>query len=146
MQKSIIFCVLLIVIGVLFISCSNSRTTLNTNPLYTPCKTATTTEHQYITSMFTINRIWAGRVESIFVEIIPKNKVKANTYYRVGLYENGKLREQQSVVWNQPEINVKTMKPVRFYATRQESQAYCMENDLSNIFSVKIYEVPSEGE
>ena len=37
-------------------------------------------------------------------------------------------------------INVSKMKPVKFSATRQEAEAYGMENDLSDIFSVKVHE------
>lgn len=62
-----------------------------------------------------------------------------NKAYVVDLYEKGKLRATAKVSWNQPEINVAKMKPVRFQATREESEAYAME-DVSNIFSAKVHE------
>lgn len=92
----------------------------------------------------TVERIWVSAIwvggGSLYVELKPTTSAIANKVYAVELYEKGKLRATAKVSWNQPEINVATMKPVRFQATREESEAYAMEKDLSNIFSVKVHE------
>jgi len=96
------------------------------------------------TNVATVERIWVSAVwvsgGSLYVELKPKSSAIANKAYTVELYEKGKLRETAKVSWNQPEINVSKMKPVKFSATRAESEAYAMERDLSNIFSAKVYE------
>jgi len=55
------------------------------------------------------------------------------------LYEKGKLRATTRVSWNQPEINVSSKKLVEFPVTKEEFDAYFME-DVSHIFTVKVHE------
>jgi hypothetical protein len=151
-MKNYVLVVLLLITVAISCGCSNTDKYIPTGTpakgtIITPSKTTLVpTTKQYVTSMFSINRIWAGVMNTIFVEVVPKDKVKPNTYYRVQLYEKGEFRTQATVSWNQPEINVHTMRPVSFPATRQETDAYLGIKDLSDIFSVKIYEVPIEGE
>jgi thioredoxin-related protein len=147
-MKVYILIILLLIAIIIPCSCSNTDKYIPTKGInITPAKTTPLpTTKEYVTSSFKINRIWVSLFEAIIVEITPNSKVKANTLYRVQLYEKGNFREQITISFNQPEINVNKMKPVNFHATRQEAEAYCMEKDLSNIFSVKIYEVPIQGE
>ena len=135
-MKLCFFTILLIFTTILISGCSGNNTNGD----------KTITKNKEITSMFNIQRIWVSTTKHLIVEIVPKNKVKPNISYRVKLYENDNFRESSMVSWNQPELNVHTMKAVSFRATRQESNAYCLERDLSNIFSVKIYEIPKDGE
>jgi hypothetical protein len=92
----------------------------------------------------TVKRIWVSAIwvggGSLFVELEPTSHAIAHKVYAVELYEKGVLRATAKVSWNQPEINVSSMKPVEFSATREESEAYSMESDLSNIFSVQVHE------
>ena len=74
------------------------------------------------------------------MELKPTSSAIANRVYIVELYEKGKLRATSTISWNQPEINVGTVKPAVFPTTRQESEAYGLEGDLSKIFSVKVHE------
>ena len=92
----------------------------------------------------TVQNIWVGSSgwagsDFICVELKPTSSAQANKVYTVDLYEMGKLRTSTKVSWNQPEINVSKMKPVRFPATKEEWDAYYME-DVSHIFSVKVHE------
>jgi hypothetical protein len=92
----------------------------------------------------TVKRIWVSAIwidgGSLFVELQPASSAIANKVYIVELYEKGKYRATSKVSWNQPEINVSSMKAVEFSATREESEAYSLESDLSDIFSVQVYE------
>ena len=63
----------------------------------------------------------------------------ANTIYTVDLYEKRKLRSSSQISWNQPEINVSTVKSVWFPSNAQEYDAYLFQ-DISHIFSVKVHE------
>lgn len=92
----------------------------------------------------TVERIWVSAIwiggGSLYVELRPTGSAVANKVYTVELYEKGRLRATAQVSWNQPEINVSTMKPVQFPATRQEAEAYGIESDLGKIFSAKVHE------
>jgi hypothetical protein len=116
-------------------------------------KKATQTEETRET-IATVEDIWVGlnvdiegeiRGEhptpyAIFVELKPTSSAIANTYYIVDLYEKGKFRAPNTLVaWNQPEINVLSVKTVEFPATKEEYDAYLWE-DISHIFSVKVHE------
>lgn len=96
------------------------------------------------TNIATVQRIWVSAIwiggGSLYVELKPTSNAIANKVYTVELYEKGRLRATATVSWNQPEINVSTMRPVKFPATRQEAEAYGMEGDLRKIFSAKIHE------
>jgi hypothetical protein len=88
-----------------------------------------------------VEDIWVGHVPNycIVVELKPTSKVVANKVYVADLYEKGKLRATINVSWNQPEINVLSVKAVWFPATKEEYDAYLWE-DISHIFSVKVHE------
>ncbi|OGN89376.1 MAG: hypothetical protein A2158_00610 [Chloroflexi bacterium RBG_13_46_14] len=83
--------------------------------------------------------IWVAGLDGIFVELVPTSATEPNKTYTVELYEKGKLRETSTITWNQPEVNVKAQKSVRFSSTKAEAEAYGMEGDLSHIFSAKVY-------
>jgi len=77
--------------------------------------------------------------KSLSVELKPTNNAKANYQYTVDLFEKGKWRYTSSITWNQPELNVSTVKSIDFPVTVQEMDAY-RNNDLSHIFSVIVRE------
>ncbi len=77
--------------------------------------------------------------KSLSVELKPTNNAKANYQYTVDLFENGKWRCTSSITWNQPELNVSTVKSIDFPVTVQEMDAY-RNKDLSHIFSVIVRE------
>ncbi len=89
----------------------------------------------------TVEDIWVSHVPRycIVVELKPTNEAVSNKVYVADLYEKGKLRATTNVSWNQPEINVLSVKLVNFPATREEWDAYLWE-DISHIFSVKVHE------
>lgn len=74
----------------------------------------------------------------VFVDLIPTKSAIANTLYTVELYENGNLRDQTTVSFNQPQINVQSDVTVYFAASEDEYNAYFMK-DISHIFSVKVH-------
>lgn len=80
---------------------------------------------------------WGG--EFLFVELEPTDSALANKAYVVDLYEKGNLRASTTVSWNQPEINVSSKKLAKFPVTKDEYDAYLME-DVSHIFTVKVHE------
>ena len=91
----------------------------------------------------TVERIQRSNLETwkLWIVISPSANIKPDTKYIVRLYENKTLRDESTpVVWNKPEINVKATKDVYFTLNNQESKAYGFR-DLSNIFSVKVFEV-----
>ena len=73
----------------------------------------------------------------LIVTLKPANAL-ANISYTVDLYEQGNLRASTHITWNQPEINVNTIKSVNFPLTRMEYNTYLWK-DLRHIFSIKIY-------
>ncbi len=78
-------------------------------------------------------------VTDLLVELHPTNHTVANKVYVVDLYEKENFRARTQVSWNQPEINVSSMKLVSFPLTWEEEEAYRFK-DVSHIFSVKVYE------
>jgi len=78
-------------------------------------------------------------VTDLLVELHPTNHTVANKVYVVDLYEKGNFRARTKVSWNQPEINVSSMKLVSFPLTWEEEKAYRFK-DVSHIFSVKVHE------
>lgn len=96
-----------------------------------------------------VKRIWVSAIwiggGRLYVELIPAKSAIADKSYVVELYEGNNLRAFTRVSWNQPEINVGTMRLVVFPATRAEANAYSMKHDLRNIFSVKVHDGRGEG-
>jgi hypothetical protein len=75
----------------------------------------------------------------IEVNLKPTGTAVANKVYKVDLYEKGKFRSQTTIYWNQPEINVSTIKPAYFASTKDENNAYSLQ-DISHIFYVEVHE------
>ena len=75
----------------------------------------------------------------LVVDLMPTDAVQAGKYYKVDLYEKGKLRATSTVSWSVAELNVKNNKGVYFPLTTEERGVYLLK-DLSNIFSVKVHE------
>jgi hypothetical protein len=91
--------------------------------------TIATTESIYAEAMF----------HDLCIVLKPTDRAKANYQYKLDLFKNGKLVTTWPVTWNQPEIDVKHTKVVRFSLTQQEFDAY-FGHRLDDIFSVKVYE------
>lgn len=87
-----------------------------TSPASIPFVQIATTENIYA----------AGAWFNLCVELKPTTQAKANYQYKVNLFEKGKLRDTSSVIWNQPELNVKTIKRVYFPLTREEFYAFIL--------------------
>lgn len=83
-----------------------------------------------------------GDCYKLVVEIKPKSSAVANKDYLVELYEKGKLRATGRISWNQPELNVQTVKEIYFPLTREEGEAYAPSPftapPLDDIFSAKV--------
>ena len=93
-----------------------------------------------ITPIATTERIYTDvAFHDLCIELKPTTLAKANYKYQVELFEKGKLRTTQSLTWNQPEINVKYTKVIRFSLTEEEFNAY-YGHRLDNIFSVDVHE------
>jgi hypothetical protein len=78
------------------------------------------------------------------VQLKPIN-AKVGVIYTVSLYEKGNFRTSTGITWNQPELNVGTIKQVGFPLTDDELKAYYSASMSNNnwwksIFSVKIQE------
>ncbi len=96
-----------------------------------------------------VERIYAvywfiGDCYKLVVEIKPKSSAVAGKDYLVELYEKGKLRATGRISWNQPELNVLTVKEIYFPLTREEGEAYAPSPftapPLDDIFSAKVLE------
>ena len=83
-----------------------------------------------------------GDSYKLVVEMKPKSSAVAGKDYLVELYEKGKLRATGRVSWNQPELNVQTVKEIYFPLTRDEGEAYAPSPftapPLDDIFSAKV--------
>jgi hypothetical protein len=83
--------------------------------------------------------------DGLYVKLKPTN-AKAGVYYTVDLYEKGIERNQAtSVIWNQAEINIKTLATAYFPLSEDEILAYHLpsiqdDNWWKSIFSVKVHE------
>jgi hypothetical protein len=75
----------------------------------------------------------------LYVELKPTPTAVANIIYTVSLYEKSSLRDNTTIQWNQPELNVLKEKLVNFPISKTEYDAYFGEN-ISHIFSVKVHE------
>lgn len=78
---------------------------------------------------------------NIAVDVKPGSQAIAGKKYTLGLYENSRVRGLAEITWNQPELNVKTVKPVYFRASRQEFDAYFMQ-DINRLFTVQVIGEP----
>ncbi|MGB8707931.1 MAG: hypothetical protein WCD72_08335 [Dehalococcoidia bacterium] len=93
----------------------------------------------------TATRIWADtrtyypQGYLLSVSLKPTNLAIADKEYAVDLYEKRVFREQTTVSWNQPELNVLKEQVVSFHSNQQEYDAYSGQ-DISHIFSVKVHE------
>jgi hypothetical protein len=80
----------------------------------------------------------------LYVYLKPVN-AKANVAYLVDLYYKSTHRDQSSITWTQPEIDVRTIKPAWFYLTDDQISAYYPaslsdSNWWKSIFSIQIHE------
>lgn len=121
MKRSIQMIVMLLIIVSLFVGCSNI-------PLLSKQ-----------TGPVTVERMWVGVIGGLNVELKPNGVVANKTYY-ISLYEKGTLRGRATVIWNQAEINVSTVKIVMFPISQTEYTAYVGQDDISNLFEIKIIE------
>lgn len=101
-----------------------------------------TTESMWVSSVGTPFSIITGEKHSpynLIVELKPTKSALPDHKYIVELYENKEYRDERFISWNQPELNVLKKKLARFPITKDEYDAYFME-DVSHIFTVKVHE------
>lgn len=123
MNTKIILTILLIVLVSTVITCSSTPSPVKVvgGPYY---------------SMTTSNR-------GLTFEVEPTDETISNRTYKIELYEKGikEVRETVSIVWNQSEVNVKTVRYIHFTLTKEEGRAYNTSGSnakLSKIFYIKL--------
>lgn len=129
----------------LAVSCAvpSAESTPSTTPAPTPpAAVQEPSEVPEATKIATVKDVWVSNISFKYdyvlcVELEPTTSALPDQKYLVELYENEKYRDTAAIGWNQPELNVFKKKLVKFPITREEFNAYFMEN-ISHIFSVKV--------
>ena len=107
----------------------------NTSTASQPPASVQTPEVATVVSMFACET--CGHV--LVVGLRPTALAKADYQYKVDLFEKGKLRQTNTITWNQMQIDVKRARGVEFDLTPEEWVAY-MGRNVSDIFSVSVHE------
>lgn len=74
---------------------------------------------------------------SLQVELKPYRAAQSEHLYRVELYEKNTFRDEATVIWYEPEINVVKPKLVYFSISEIEYSAY-RDADISGIFKIRV--------
>ena len=106
-------------------------------------KINTASQTQKPVDIATVQRIWVSAIWAgggrLSVELVPNSTAVADKAYTVELYQQGRFLDKTAVSWTQPEINDREIKTVQFSAPLADSEAYAGIDDLSHMFSVKLF-------